>query len=89
MKQKSTLAVCILISCMFALVVLAVPAVVEACPTCKEGLANGNHDAVGVGYFWSILLMMSMPFLIFAGWGIFIWRACRQRTTELEIAYQN
>ena len=37
-----------------------------ACPTCKEGM---EHDPAAMsmarGYFWSILFMMSMPFVIF------------------------
>ncbi len=40
--------------------------VVEACPTCRQGLADGQHANMVRGYFWSIVFMMSMPFLIFA-----------------------
>ena len=37
-----------------------------ACPTCAEGMTNDPHHANLVrGYFWSIIFMMSMPFLIF------------------------
>lgn len=44
--------------------VLAVSA--EACPTCKDGIQSGENAAnVVAGYFWSIVFMMSMPFLIF------------------------
>jgi len=39
---------------------------VEACPTCRQGLADGQHASMVRGYFWSIVFMMSMPFLIFA-----------------------
>ena len=46
--------------------------VAEACPTCKDGVANGtNHTNVIRGYFWSIVFMMSMPFLIFGGLGLY------------------
>ena len=39
-----------------------------ACPTCAEGVANDpNHANLMRGYFWSIIFMMSMPFLILAG----------------------
>ena len=37
--------------------------VAEACPTCKESVAENGHNLVR-GYFWSIIFMMSMPFLI-------------------------
>lgn len=39
---------------------------VDACPTCKEGLNNDGGNMIQ-GYFWSIIFMMSMPFLILGG----------------------
>lgn len=44
--------------------VLCCSANLEACPTCKEGIAENGADMVS-GYGWSIVFMMSMPFLIF------------------------
>lgn len=45
---------------------LCCQSVAMACPTCAEGVANDPHHADLVrGYFWSIIFMMSMPFLIF------------------------
>ena len=43
-----------------------IAAFAEACPTCKESVAENGGNLVR-GYFWSILFMMSMPFLIVAG----------------------
>jgi hypothetical protein len=43
---------------------------VQACPTCKDGLANGT----AFGYAFSILLMMGMPFAIFSFWAVTIVR---------------
>ena len=40
----------------------------EACPTCKEAVSENGGNLVQ-GYFWSIVFMMSMPFLIVAGLG--------------------
>lgn len=40
--------------------------VVHACPTCKEGLNEDGANLVR-GYFWSIMFMMSMPFVILGG----------------------
>ena len=60
---------------------LASPA--AACPTCKLGL-GGHDNAEGViaGYFWSILFMMSMPFLTFGGiGGYFVYLARKGRST--------
>jgi hypothetical protein len=48
----------------------AMAGVGHACPTCKDALAGGAQTAgMAEGYFWSILLMMSMPFLILGGLG--------------------
>jgi len=46
---------------------------VLACPTCKQALAENGQSQDGLvrGYFWSILFMMSMPFLIFCGLGYY------------------
>jgi hypothetical protein len=53
-----------------------------ACPNCAEGMAHDPAQAGLVrGIFWSILFLLSMPFLIFAGvGGYFYWliRSARQ-----------
>jgi len=56
-----------LLAAVFA-VVMCQHSVVLACPTCKAALGNDPASSSMVqGYFWSILFMMSMPFLIFGG----------------------
>jgi uncharacterized membrane protein len=47
---------------------LAVAAVAEACPNCKDTLA-GDPAQQGLvkGLYYSILFMISMPFFIFGG----------------------
>jgi heme/copper-type cytochrome/quinol oxidase subunit 2 len=48
----------------------AVVTIGQACPTCKDAMAEGSQSAgMAEGYFWSILFMMSMPFLILGGLG--------------------
>jgi hypothetical protein len=42
--------------------------VAAACPTCKESLAHDPASAnLARGFYYSILFMVSMPFLIFGG----------------------
>lgn len=51
-----------------------------ACPMCKAALGSQgrNHgDWVG-GFFWSILFMLSMPFLILGGLSAYMYRLVRQ-----------
>lgn len=50
-----------------------------ACPTCKDGMGNDPERANLVrGYFWSILFMMSMPFLILTGIGGYFYYEIRK-----------
>ena len=59
-------------------------AMAQACPTCKEGLANSDphHDRLVQGYFWSILFMMSMPFLILGGLGSYFYFEVRKARSK-------
>ena len=64
-RSQSKLAVILIAMGIFLLVGSSV---VEACPTCKEGIAQSPDQAsLGRGYQASILFMMSMPFLILTG----------------------
>jgi len=48
------------------LILLCCQGVALACPTCAAGMNNdANHANLVRGYFWSIIFMMSMPFLVF------------------------
>jgi heme/copper-type cytochrome/quinol oxidase subunit 2 len=69
---------------------LVVTDVAGACPTCKDSLAQGPN-AVGLvrGYFWSIVFMMSMPFVILLGLGTyFYWEVRKARTAIAAGPYQ-
>ncbi len=44
---------------------LLIAGIADACPTCKEAVAENGGNLVQ-GYFWSIIFMMSMPFIILA-----------------------
>ncbi len=63
------------------LLLLAVwPEAVWACPTCKDGIASSDPTYNGMvsGYFWSILFMMSMPFLILSGLSLMFYLEVRK-----------
>lgn len=83
--------VCRLRSLLTLLFVLSAAAacatVVEACPTCKEGMENDPAAAAMIrGYFWSILFMMSMPFLIFGGLGTYFYLLVRKARAAQQLA---
>lgn len=71
-------AVWIILAVFLAMVVLQTAAV--ACPTCKESLAQNDpaHKNVVRGYFWSILFMMSMPYVILGSLAAMFWWQVRK-----------
>lgn len=62
---------CFLKFAIILLVVLMLSVDVMACPTCKNGMSGADpvSAARASGYFYSILFMMSMPFLIVGTFG--------------------
>ena len=61
-------------------VVLLAETAALACPSCKESLAHSDPARANMvrGYFWSILFMMSMPFLILGGLSTLFWWEIRK-----------
>lgn len=56
----------------------------EACPTCKAALAShdpGRGDLVA-GFFWSILFMMSMPFILLGSFATYMYLLVRRARRE-------
>jgi hypothetical protein len=70
--------------CALALAVVALLAdPAAACPTCKESLAdNPNGQSMAAGYYYSILFMMSMPFIILTTFGSFAYRSVKRAQAE-------
>ena len=60
--------------------VLLLASVAAACPTCKDGLAqNDPHgQAIAAGYAYSVLFMMSMPYLVLCTMGSMAYLAIRR-----------
>lgn len=54
----------LILSCIAAIVLMSCPSALDACPTCKAAMKGGSHGGLAEGFYWSILFMMSMPFLI-------------------------
>jgi hypothetical protein len=66
--------------CLATVLLLLLQAAAMACPNCKESLAQNDpaHATLVRGYFWSILFMMSMPFLILGGLSALFWWEVRK-----------
>ena len=71
-----------------AIVVLvgSLSSVVTACPSCKQSLAEAtNNPNLVRGYAWSIMFMMSAPFLILAGLGSYFYYEIRRARARLAL----
>jgi hypothetical protein len=62
-----------------------------ACPNCKEGLAqNDPHgQSIAAGYYYSILFMLSMPFIIITTFGAFAYRSVKKAQAQHDAADAN
>jgi len=63
------------------LALLALCATASACPGCKEAIAGEGEDVsrAGVAFSASVLFMLSMPFLLAAGFGAALYRLYRKQ----------
>lgn len=63
----------------FVLLMFLAPAAVFAgtCALCREALQSGGSPGLIQGFYWSILLIASVPLIIMAIASRFIWRAWR------------
>jgi hypothetical protein len=44
------------------------------CALCRESLAKGGSDGLVRGFYWSIVLITSVPFLLLGGLGLLVFR---------------
>jgi heme/copper-type cytochrome/quinol oxidase subunit 2 len=64
---------------------VAAHSLADACPTCKDTLEANDPQRANLvrGYFYSIIFMLSMPFLIFTGLcGYFYYEVRKARRTK-------
>lgn len=70
-----------LLACLWvALTLFPSEGLAQGCAMCKTAL-SGAQDPLAIGIFWSALLMMSMPFVLFAsigGWIFYQYRSAEQ-----------
>ena len=65
-----------------------IASVAAACPTCKEGLAqNDPHgQALAAGYYYSILFMMTTPYVVLATFGSLAYYSIRRARSADAVA---
>lgn len=67
-----------------AAIVAVFASVAAACPNCKEALAEGAAEgrSLAAGFYYSILFMVSMPFLILGTFGTMAYRSVQRAKAE-------
>ena len=74
-RRFPNLALC----CAALALALVFTGVATACPTCKDNLAHDPASAnLARGFYYSILFMVSMPFLIFGGLSAYFYYEVRK-----------
>jgi hypothetical protein len=65
-------------------VVILLPALVSACPLCKDAEADtpGGSASLGRGFYYSILLMITVPWTAVGTVAFLIFRRRRERATK-------
>ena len=57
----------------------APPAHAGMCALCREALSKGGSPGLIRGFYWSILVIGSVPLLVLTLLGLVIWRGLKQR----------
>lgn len=82
MINARTLTRSLLIAAAVALA-FGIATVAWACPTCREGLAdNPQGQSLATGFYYSILFMMSMPFIVLGTLVSFAYRSVQRAKSE-------
>lgn len=64
-----------------ALIAACIAAEAFGCPTCKDSVNTSDPEGLNLarGYFYSILLMLAMPFTLAGSFGCYVWREMRRQ----------
>jgi hypothetical protein len=65
-----------------AAMVVAVEAL--GCPNCKDAVNTSDPEGLNIarGYFYSILIMLAMPFTLVGSFGCYVWREMKRQQRE-------
>ena len=67
-----------------AVAVMSVMGEAFGCPNCKDAVNTSDPEGLNLarGYFYSILLMLAMPFTLVGSFGCYVWREMRRQQRE-------
>jgi uncharacterized paraquat-inducible protein A len=74
-----------IVAAIVLVLLLLIASVAAACPTCKEGLAQNDPQgqALAAGYYYSILFMMSTPYILLATLGSCAYYSIRRARKQM------
>lgn len=77
--QPSVISACIVVGFLLANDALG-------CPNCKDAVNTSDPEGLNIarGYFYSILLMLAMPFTLAGSFGAYVWREMRRQRAQAE-----
>ena len=86
-KRLPTRWICAAIIVAIAFLALGMDAA-SACPTCKDSVAQNDphYQSMAKGYYYSILFMLSMPFIIVTTFGTFAYRSVKKAEAQRSAA---
>ena len=69
------------ILCVAVMLALVAAADALGCPNCKDAVDTSDPDGLNLarGYFYSILLMLAMPFTLAGTFGGYVWLEMRRQ----------
>jgi heme/copper-type cytochrome/quinol oxidase subunit 2 len=72
------------LAAVLAFVLLLTASDALGCPNCKDAVNTSDPDGLNLarGYFYSILLMLAMPFTLIGSFGCYVWREMRKQQRE-------
>lgn len=62
-------------------VTIAIHSSAWACPMCSTAVQEGQNQALPEAFYYSILFMLSMPFLLFAGFSAAFYRMAKMNAS--------
>jgi hypothetical protein len=67
-------------------IVLLLAVVASACPTCKDGVdaSDPNRQSLAAGFSYSILFMMSVPYLLLGTLGFVAYSSIKKAKAQRE-----
>ena len=84
MKRSSPLVAVLVLAAVAVMSCMLFTGEAFGCPNCKDAVNTSDPEGLNLarGYFYSILLMLAMPFTLVGSFGCYVWREMRRQQRE-------